>query len=169
MSCKQVAENHGPCKCKLNHLVQILSDQTSFRPQNFTVVCIINAEKNCCPKWLTPYHNDCFWPWEIKCSGMAWCQHQTREEMEQWANIDQFISILTLCGSRNYPYYPHGRSLEIPRGRGDLKAKLLEGQYEAKLEISLGVWGCKTKNLPWGEYGYFLEQHIENPPLKKFC
>jgi len=23
-----------------------------------------------------------------------------------------------MCGSRNYPYYPHGRSLEIPRGRG---------------------------------------------------
>ena len=21
----------------------------------------------------------------------------------------------------------------------------------------LGEWGCKTKNLPWGEYGYFLE------------
>ena len=23
-----------------------------------------------------------------------------------------------------------------------------------------GVLGCKTKNLPWGEYGYFLELHI---------
>ena len=23
----------------------------------------------------------------------------------------------------------------------------------------LGVRGCKTKNLPWGEYGYFLELH----------
>ena len=22
-----------------------------------------------------------------------------------------------------------------------------------------GGGGCKTKNLPWGEYGYFLEQH----------
>jgi len=50
-----------------------------------------------------------------------------------------------MCGSRNYPYYPHGRSLEIPRGRGDLKAKLLEGQCEAKLEFPGGVWGCKTK------------------------
>ena len=37
----------------------------------------------------------------------------------------------TMCGSRKYPYSPHGRSLEIPRGRGCLKAKLLEGQYEA--------------------------------------
>ena len=23
-----------------------------------------------------------------------------------------------------------------------------------------GGGGCKTKNLPWGEYGYFLELHI---------
>ena len=22
--------------------------------------------------------------------------------------------------------------------------------------------GCKTKTLPWGEYGYFLELHIIN-------
>jgi len=64
-----------------------------------------------------------------------------------------------MCGSRNYPYYPHGRSLEIPRGRGDVKAKLLEGQYEAQLEFPGGVRGCKTKNLPWGEYGYSLELH----------
>ena len=64
-----------------------------------------------------------------------------------------------MCGSRNYPYYSHGRSLEIPRGRGDLKAELLEGQCKAKLEFPGGVWGCKTKNLPWGEYGYFLELH----------
>jgi len=65
-----------------------------------------------------------------------------------------------LCGSRNYPYYPHGRSLEIPRGREDLKAKLLEGKYEAKLESPGGCGGAKQKNLPWGEYGYFLELHI---------
>ena len=24
----------------------------------------------------------------------------------------------------------------------------------------MGRGGCKTKNLPWGEYGYFLELHI---------
>ena len=50
----------------------------------------------------------------------------------------------SMCGSRNYPYYPHGRSLEIPRGRGDLKAKLLEGQYEAKLEFP-GAVGVQNK------------------------
>jgi len=48
-----------------------------------------------------------------------------------------------LCGSRKYPYYPHGRSLEIPRGREGLK--LLEGQYEAKLEFPGGCGGAKQK------------------------
>ena len=50
-----------------------------------------------------------------------------------------------MCGSRNYPYSPHGRSLEIPRGRGDLKAKLLEGQYEAKQEFCGVCGGAKQK------------------------
>ena len=31
-------------------------------------------------------------------------------------------------------YSPHGRSLEIPRGKGVLKAKILQAKYEAKLE-----------------------------------
>ena len=35
--------------------------------------------------------------------------------------------------------------MEIPRGRGDLKAKLLEGQYEAKLEFPGGCGGAKQK------------------------
>ena len=33
---------------------------------------------------------------------------------------------------------PHGRSLEIPRGREILKAKLLQEKYEAKLEFPGG-------------------------------
>ena len=33
------------------------------------------------------------------------------------------------------PYPPQGRSLDIPRGRGVLKAKILEAKYEAKLEF----------------------------------
>ena len=61
-----------------------------------------------------------------------------------------------MCGSRNYPYYPHGRSLEIPRGRGDLKAKLLE---ELNWNFLGGV-GVQKKILPWGEYGYFLNYTI---------
>ena len=54
-----------------------------------------------------------------------------------------------MCGSRKNPYPPHGRLLEIPRGRGVLKAKFLEAMYENKLEFP-GGRGCKTKNLPGG-------------------
>ena len=56
----------------------------------------------------------------------------------------------------------HGRSLEIPRGRGVLKVKILEAKYEAKLEYPGGMGGGggqNKKTLPWGEYGYFLELH----------
>ena len=37
--------------------------------------------------------------------------------------------------SEKNPYPPHGRSLEIPRGRGILKSKILEAKYKAKLEF----------------------------------
>ena len=47
-----------------------------------------------------------------------------------------------------------------PRGgEGILKAKILGKEDEDKLEF-LGESGCKTKSLPWGEYGYFLELHL---------
>ena len=42
------------------------------------------------------------------------------------------------------PYPPHGRSLEIPRGRGVLKVKILEAKYKAKLEF-LGRQGVQNK------------------------
>ena len=49
------------------------------------------------------------------------------------------------------PYPPHGRSLEIPRGREALEAKILEAKYEAKLEFPEGRGGgVQNKNLPWG-------------------
>ena len=38
---------------------------------------------------------------------------------------------------------PHRRSFEIPRGRGVLKAKLLQEKYEAKLEFPGGERGIK--------------------------
>ena len=65
-----------------------------------------------------------------------------------------------MCSSRKNLYPPHGRSLEIPRERGVLKVQILEVKYEDKLEFP-GVEGreCKTKSLPLGEYGYFLELH----------
>ena len=40
--------------------------------------------------------------------------------------------------SRKNPYPPHERSLEIPRGRGVLRAKFLEGMYENKVEFPGG-------------------------------
>ena len=73
---------------------------------------------------------------------------------------------MALCSSRKNPYPPHGRSLEIPRGRGSLKGKILEAKYEAKLEFA-GGRGVQNKNLPWGgggEYGYFLELQISKFP-----
>ena len=65
-----------------------------------------------------------------------------------------------MCGSRKNPYPPHGRSLEIPGVRGVLKAKFFEETYENKLEFPGGRGGgVQNKNLPWGEYEYFLELH----------
>ena len=61
--------------------------------------------------------------------------------------------MLIMCRSRKDPYTPHGRSLEIPKGRWVLKVKILEAKYKAKLEFPGERW-CKTKDLPWGEYGY---------------
>ena len=59
-----------------------------------------------------------------------------------------------MCNSRKNPYPTHGRSLEIPRGRGVLEDKILEAKYEAKLEFPRGR-GVQNKKLPWGVYGYF--------------
>ena len=63
-----------------------------------------------------------------------------------------------MYSSRKNPYPPNGRSLEIPRGRGVLKAKFLEAMYETKLEFP-GGRGVRNKKPSMGEYGYFLEMH----------
>ena len=47
--------------------------------------------------------------------------------------------------SRKNPYPPHGRSSEIPRGRGVFKVKILEAKYEAKLEFPGEIEGAKQK------------------------
>ena len=60
------------------------------------------------------------------------------------------------------PYLPPERSLEIPREQGVLKVEILEATYEAKLEFPGEREGAKQNNLPWGEYGYFLELHNTN-------
>ena len=64
-----------------------------------------------------------------------------------------------LCHSRKYPYPPHGRLMEIPRGRRVSKVKFFEWKYDTKGEFPEG-WRFNLKNFPWEGYGYFLEQHI---------
>ena len=72
-----------------------------------------------------------------------------------------YLAGVLLCGSRKYPYSPYGRSLEIPRGRGVLKTKLLEGKYETKLEFPGGCGGAKQKTFHGGgSMDFFLELHI---------
>ena len=67
------------------------------------------------------------------------------------------LASLPLRGSRKNPYPPHGRSLEIPRGRGGVsKAKFLEEMYESKLEFPGGRGrGAKQKTLCGGSMDIF--------------
>ena len=51
------------------------------------------------------------------------------------------------------PYPSHGRSSEIPRGRGVLEAKILEAKYEAKLKFPGGGGGEEAKQKPSGGGG----------------
>ena len=64
---------------------------------------------------------------------------------------------MTMCSSRKNPYPPHGRSLEIPRGRGVLKTKFLKAMYENKLEFPRGRGGCKTKKPSMGGVWIFFD------------
>ena len=60
-------------------------------------------------------------------------------------------SYCIVAGKNRYP--PDGRSLEIPRGKGVLKAKLLEANYEAKPESLEG--GAKQKTFCGGSKDIF--------------
>ena len=70
-----------------------------------------------------------------------------------------------MCSSRKNPYPPHGRSLEIPRERGVLRAKLLEAVCEDKPEFLGGRdRGAKKKtfrgrsmDIFWNCTMYYLE------------
>ena len=80
----------------------------------------------------------------------------------QKAPIVKTVLLFAMCSSRKNLYPPHGRSFEIPRGRGVLKGKFLEAVYKNKLEFpggSGGGGGVQKKNLLLEEYGYFLEPH----------
>ena len=76
-----------------------------------------------------------------------------------------------MCGSRKNPYPPHGRSLEIPKGRGVLKAKFLEEMYENRMGFPGGRGEGGAKQKPsLGQYRYFLELHNVQPTkrIKKY-
>ena len=80
----------------------------------------------------------------------------------------EIFFFVEMCSSRKYPYLPHGRSMEIPRGRGVAKEKVLEEKYGAKLECAVtenihtspmeGQW-----KFPGGEWGqkekFFKEKY----------
>ena len=47
--------------------------------------------------------------------------------------------------SRKYPFPPHGRLMEILKGRGISKAQIFKGRYQAKLEFPGGHTGVRFK------------------------
>jgi len=52
-----------------------------------------------------------------------------------------------MCGSSKISIPHHRGSLEIPRRREALKAKIFKGKYQPNLEFPKG-WGIKPKNPP---------------------
>ena len=98
-------------------------------------------------------------------SELTFCSHGLHQRImlcvfTRWNLCWQSNEAMIICSSRKNPYPLHGRSVEISRGRGILKANILEAKYEAKLEFSGGMGGAKQKNLPCEEYWYFLELHV---------
>ena len=63
---------------------------------------------------------------------------------------------MKMYSSRKNPHPPQGRSLEIPRGRGVLKVKILEAKYETKLEYP-GREGVQNKQPSMGGVWIFSE------------
>ena len=75
-----------------------------------------------------------------------------------------------LCSSRKNPYPPHGRSLEIPRGRGVLKAKFLEAMYENKPEFpGGGGGGAKQKTFCGGSMDIFWNCTLSSKSDRKLA
>ena len=60
-----------------------------------------------------------------------------------------------MCRSIKYPYLPHGRSLEIPTGKGVWTAKIYKGKYEAYLEIPGGREGSNQNTFRGGGMDIF--------------
>ena len=72
-----------------------------------------------------------------------------------------------MCGSRKYPYAPHGRSLEIFTGRWVSKVKLLDEKYEGKIEFPGGCGGAKHKTSHVGSMDTFWNYNFKLPALDK--
>ena len=64
-------------------------------------------------------------------------------------------------------YPPHGRSLEIPRGKRVLKAKIVQVKYEAKLE-SLGGGVHNRKTFCGGEKIFSDTTHYTGNEYSKY-
>ena len=82
--------------------------------------------------------------------GLPNCQHSifqnsntTPKICGQTCNFFKTSLSLDCVVPEKLPYPPHGRSLEIPRGRRG--SKFLEAMYENNLEFPGGEWRCKTK------------------------
>ena len=74
--------------------------------------------------------------------------------------------LCTLCSGRKIPYPPHGRSLEIPRGRQVLEDKIiLFLKYEAKLEIpSVGGMWIFSKTVQ-----FFPQMSLKKSTVVTYC
>ena len=62
--------------------------------------------------------------------------NNSEETRHSWTMVESWLFFQTSkrnikCDSRKYSYPPHGRSLEIPRGRGISTAKIYRGKYGA--------------------------------------
>ena len=69
----------------------------------------------------------------------------------------QVIIIITQCTDKKsiHPNSPHGRSSEIPWGRGILKAKILDAKYEAKVGFPGGTGGARQKTFHGGVWIFY--------------
>ena len=84
----------------------------------------------------------------------------SNNKLLKYISQDLMKWFIPMCSSRKNPYPPHGRSLEIPKGRGggSKKLNLLEAMYENKLEFPGGK-GVQNKKPSMWEYRYFPELH----------
>ena len=80
--------------------------------------------------------------------------------------MQMYITLPKLCSSRKNPYPPHGRSLELPRGRGVLRAKILEAMYEDKPKFTGGREMQNKKPSMGGVWIFSGTAHCKNKLLQ---